>query len=513
MRVSCTTSAENTVGSRGSSDNNGYDVGIAYATSASVAPRHLELPGEPAGHDHGRASILVDVDGDGDRDLLVGSPQDVDPARGTFTGRLDTFAGSGDLSFDATSTPYAAAWSDLGGSDRLGFAFAALDFDGDGLEDVAVAARNDSRPTTFGTSYVNPTACPGSVGGAGSVQIWRGTPSGLATTPSFVFYGPDGSANIRLLAGPFDHDGDGVDDLLVAGRDWRIEGGFSILHGRPADPAGITVICADDTWFGRLSGDQLGQSIAAMPDVDGDGCDEAAVGAPRDDLGLTDQGVLRVFWGYGPSCATPAPRVTSLAIDLASTVVGEAMAAGDVDGDGLTDLGLTSIEWRVSNTRLGGVFLVPGSWLRVQPWQATSVGVLPDPTTLSPLLPPDGQYGAYGPTRTARFGASIAAVRDPASGRDLLAVGMPDGDEGGVAFAGGVVMYRWVPDTGDGRPGLDGVPIRVVGGETARPGGALGDTVSATRFGARGVLLVGAPLSSAGGLQRGAAYVVPVERP
>jgi hypothetical protein len=497
----------------GRSDVDGYDRPRAYEARATEPPRELELPGEPAGHDHGRAAALVDVDGDGERDLVVGSPQDLDPTRGLYTGQLDTFAGDGDLGFASSSSPLDATWGDFGSSDRLGFALAALDFDGDGREDLAVAARNDSRPTTFGASYVNPTDCPGSVSGSGSVLVYLGTPSGLATTPAFVFYGPDASANVRILSGPLDHDGDGTDDLLVAGRDWRVEGGFSILRGRPANPAGTTVICTADTWFGRLSGDVFGQSATAVPDLDGDGCDEAAVGAPREDLGWTDQGVLRVFWGYGPSCATATPRVTSLAIDLASSAVGEALAAGDLDGDGAADLAITSVDWRVASTRMGGVWVVPGSWIRSLPSQSTPVGVLPDPTTLHPLFPPDGHYGINGPTRSARFGVSVAVVRDPVVGRDVVAVGMPDGDAGGVRFAGGVMVYRWTDDTGDGLPGLDPVPWRVIGGETALPGGAFGETLSAARSGARGALLVGAPLSSVGGLQQGAAWVAPVERP
>jgi hypothetical protein len=493
----------------GRSDDGGYDLPVAYEASVDGSLRRLSLPGVAAGHDHGRAAALYDVDADGADDLVVGSPQDVDLARGLYTGHLTAFGGDGDLGFEGAPVTREASWSDLSSSDRLGFAMAVLDFDGDGREDLAVAARNDSRPTTFGTAYANPTECPGSVSGAGSVLVFRGTDAGLASTPSFVFYGPDASANVRVLAGPLDHDGDGVDDLLVAGRDWRVEGGFAILRGRAANPAGITVICAADTFFGRLSGDSFGQSAAALPDLDGDGCDEAAVGAPREDLALADQGVLRVFWGYGRGCATAGPRVTSLAIGLASSAVGEAMAAGDLDGDGRADLVVTSIDWRVASTRMGGVFLVPGAYLRGLPSQPTAVGALPDPTVLQPLLPVDGHYGVGGPTRSARFGISVATVRDADLGRDLVAVGLPDGDVGGAAFAGGVALYRWVADTGDGLPGLDPIPARLVGGETSSPGGAFGETLT----GARGALLVGAPLSSAAGLQRGAAYVAPMEAP
>ncbi|MCB9687254.1 MAG: hypothetical protein H6735_19595, partial [Alphaproteobacteria bacterium] len=91
--------------------------------------------------------------------------------------------------------------------------------------------------------------------------------------------------------------------------------------------------------------------------------------------------------------------------------------------------------------------------------------------------------------------------------------GTPDGDEGGTLFAGGLRVHRFVPDVGDGQPGLETVPYLVVGGETHLPGGDLGETVGAGRVGGRSLLWFGAPASSQGGLAVGGAYAVPVEAP
>ncbi|MCB9696902.1 MAG: FG-GAP repeat protein [Alphaproteobacteria bacterium] len=499
----------------GRTDDEGLDVARAVAVAEDGVRTELDLPGEPAGNDHGRGVTLHDADGDGVADLVVGSPQDADVTKGLFSGSVWAFRGAGDGSFAATATELGGVHPDLSSSDRAGFAVADLDFDGDGRHDLAVAARTDSRPSSFGSHIVNPTECPGSIGSAGSVAIFRGSAAGTSDTPAFLFYGPDASANVRLLATGFDHDGDGLDDLLVGGRDWQVEGGVGIVHGRAADPGGTTVICDDERWYGLASGDWFGESIAVLHDLDGDGCDEVAVGAPREDLVLANQGVVRILWGYGPTCA-PGPRVTALAPGLVSAGVGAGLAGGaDVDGDELDDLVVGSIDWRVNNERLGGVWLVPGAWIRSLPKQSAPGGVLPDAATtvLQPLVPPIGHWGVVGAVPGGRFGQSLALLPDPGSARSWIVAGTPDGDEGGTLFAGGLRVHRFVPDVGDGQPGLETVPYLVVGGETHLPGGDLGETVGAGRVGGRSLLWFGAPASSQGGLAVGGAYAVPVEAP
>jgi hypothetical protein len=137
----------------GRNDLVGYDVQQLYVATTTAPPRLLEMPGGPAGHDHGRATHLVDLDGDGDQDLLLGSPNDVNVTKGTFSGgvyRFDQVGGT----VDPTPTPFGGTWPEFGGGDRFGNDFATLDFDGDGTDDLATTARTDGRPSSFGTSYV-----------------------------------------------------------------------------------------------------------------------------------------------------------------------------------------------------------------------------------------------------------------------------------------------------------------------------------------------------------------------
>ena len=54
-----------------------------------------------------------------------------------------------------------------------------------------------------------------------------------------------------------------------------------------------------------LSIDNFGTSITHR-DLDGDGCDELAVGAPREDLAGTDGGSIRILFGHGELPVEPA---------------------------------------------------------------------------------------------------------------------------------------------------------------------------------------------------------------
>src|SRR5262249_10285596 len=115
-----------------------------------------------------------------------------------------------------------------GNTSRLGCYFAAADYNGDGIVDLAVGA--DGKTI-------------GSVPLAGAVYVFAGTNSGLTTVGSQIlsFASPGGrgdpqtDANLgdALSAGDFNHDG--KVDLVVAA-DWRP------LAGRTATKDGMILI-------------------------------------------------------------------------------------------------------------------------------------------------------------------------------------------------------------------------------------------------------------------------------
>ena len=53
--------------------------------------------------------------------------------------------------------------------------------------------------------------------------------------------------------------------------------------------------------------------MSVMGDLNGDGCDEIAVGAPRENAGRSDQGIVRVIFGFGGPGCPAEPEMVALA--------------------------------------------------------------------------------------------------------------------------------------------------------------------------------------------------------
>ena len=393
--------------------------------------------------------------------------------------------------------------------DGRGYALSGdSDFDGDGFADLAVAARVDERPSSFSGAYANPNDCPGFIGSAGSVVVHRGGPGGVSEDIAFVFYGIDGSAQMREVASGLDFNGDGFDDLVASGRDWGTTGGVALLRGRPAADAGITVLCNEEVWEGLGRNDRMGESVAVLGDLDGDGCDEFAVGASLEDTEASNQGIVRVLWGYGPACATNAAEMVALGPGINTTFAGESLAGGgDVDGDKVPDLAVGATEFRVGSDEVGAAWVVPGSYLLSLPRQSAA-GRCPaaEDTVVHPLVPSRRSVRGPGPPLRRPISAGpVALIEDPAQPeRMAVAVGVPLGEEGGTPFAGGVLVYRFDP----GSQALASLPFAVVGGEGHIAGGEFGHRIWRASADGEPRLLIGAPLSSQQGLQVGGGYVV-----
>lgn len=239
----------------------------------------------------------VDPNGDGHDDLLVAAP-----FLASLTGAVQFFAGSPNGTLGAPTTF-------VGGDPpfpELGYALgSAGDVDGDGFAEIVLAAPNS--------------------GGAspGAVYLY----AGASTFPS-----PSGPTKVVAPGSPMqfghsvasvgDVNGDGYGDVAIAATASNTFSGGVFLylgsaHGLVA-PAGLFDVA-------RLP------VVASAGDVDGDGYGDVLVG---DVAAAQSNGAARVYRG-GPS-GLGAP--TTLTVPGPYAYAGYAVAAGDVNGDGYSDV-------------------------------------------------------------------------------------------------------------------------------------------------------------------------------
>lgn len=509
----------------GASNLYGRNVGAPYfmPTAPAMPPVPLYLPGPASASQVGRGfDVVGDVTGDGIPDLVVGAPQAGLRTIGLRTGVAWLYRGTA-TGFERSPALELAAFTGNHSYNLFGWQVSrAGDFDGDGIPDFAVVARTDSRPATFPAASYTQTSCPGGARSSdGAVYIFRGSRNGLPSpTPAFVYYGPQAGTYLWTVTGGVDIDGDGKGDVIVGGPEWNrtgrnTVGGFAVLRGRPATPGKITVICeADFTFFGVTAGGQVGRGIAALGDINGDGCGDFAVGAPIESLGVNTQGIVRVFLGWGGMRCPAVPRVIALGSAIAGAQAGYAVAGGlDVDGDQIPDLAVGGVGTVVGGNSVGSAWIVPGAYLRTLPSEAF-VDDMP-PASIKPLIDPAraGNFRVDGTTAGERFGSAIALVPN-ASGRNRagLLSGGPFSAYSGTGFAGVARVFRFDLPMMNVSGGLNPISTAAMGGETPRTGGRMGEWVAAgAGAGGNGSLIVVGGYESSGmGIDQGAVYALPL---
>jgi hypothetical protein len=224
----------------------------------------------------------ADIDGDGYEDLIVGVP-------GTPVGQIQVVFGSA-AGLSSTRQATISGPSADGPSAHFGAAIAAGDFDCDGFADVAAAA---------------PDADVGGAQDAGSVTVYRGRASGVATTGTRLVQGAFGDAaeggdrfGFALAAGNLDADGPGgcgCDDLAISASFEDVSGVedaglVHVLFGGSSGPgSGGTQNVPPSGALGPLRGQGLGSHLG-IGDIDLDGVD---------DLSMTLSASDRLAWMSG----------------------------------------------------------------------------------------------------------------------------------------------------------------------------------------------------------------------
>lgn len=313
-------------------------------------------------------SMVGDLNGDGTRDLVISAsqsdPRGLDRAGTVYVLYVGSFGAAVDLAALDGSNGFRVEGVDL--FHRLRGS-SAVDINGDGRDDLALCAhRALSCYVLFG-----PT---GSIGAAFDLTTLDGS-------NGFRIFDPGPGLNSfgwDVTTGDFN--GDGVDDLAMGTQIAIFSGSAYVLFGRVSTPENPTPFAATidlsllDGTDGFRFTDQgqgnglTGYSLTSAGDLNGDGIDDLLAGAPRATVdGLTLAGRAYVLYGSAngfPALISVADIDGSNGFVINGTIANEAfgwsVAAGDVNGDGRSDLAIGGLRANDNLLLPGAVYLFLG---------------------------------------------------------------------------------------------------------------------------------------------------------
>ena len=339
------------------------------------------VQGNPEAGDRFGTALAAAVFDERDRlaDLAVGVPGE-DAASPDLPGRpVVTLPDTGTVSV------YYGAGGGLAGGGQALLPIGRQRSDGLGSS-LAPAFLDDSEPFTAYLIAGAPGADLGPVTDVGKIEIFVTRDQQLTFTSFSHYQGRDGVPGSPEA-------GDRFGAAVAAGPVRGLTGGFpldDVAVGAPgedvgslADAGSVTILVDADPHFGTLSarvllqghaglsgaaeaGDRFGTALAFGPLNAGAAYDLAA-GASGEDVGADpDAGAVTVLFGTAGGLTTAGTRLILQANPEAGDRLGAALAAGDLDGDGVAELAAGAPGENVGSAAdAGGVELVTGPGSRL----------------------------------------------------------------------------------------------------------------------------------------------------
>jgi len=387
----------------------GYDgmTGAAGLTFGPITGDHAVgdgalVAGAEVGQGAGRDVALGDTDGDGRADLLIGAPYDITEMTG------GAFLVQGPVTGALTVEAGAAFLLAAGTNELLGHAVDIGDLNDDGLGDLVVGAYQETvlsggggaafvwegptdgtRLSTEADGWILGPGNPGYTGhivlagpdltrdGIGDLCVTAIGSTGMAPPFAgivFVAEGPVRGAMDAIDAwgsftgeagydyagqglGAGDIDGDGTDDLFIGAP--NATDGAGTVYGILAPTGGNALLSEAPLQIPGGLPERNGGDAIVVQDLDGDGVADLLLGAPGDDVGGANAGAACVFFGpLGAGTLSLGSADVALTGQDAGDGAGDALGAGDLDSDGVSELLIGAAYDSSGGGAAGAVFAV-----------------------------------------------------------------------------------------------------------------------------------------------------------
>ncbi|MBK7810818.1 MAG: FG-GAP repeat protein [Saprospiraceae bacterium] len=310
------------------------------ASGISINPAVI-LEGNQASAEFGYSVASAgDVNGDGYSDVVVGAH---------LYGNGETGEGAAFVyhgSVMGTSNTAAAILESNQESAYSGISVgSAGDVNGDGYSDLVVGAY------LYDNGQNN----------EGVALIYHGSASGINTTVAALVESNQANSQFGIsVASAGDVNGDGFSDIVVGAflydNGQNNEGAAFVYHGSISGISTTTTALLESNQVGAT----LGYSVASAGDVNGDGYSDVVVGAYFYDNGQTDEGVAFIY--LGSTLGISSTAATTLEGDQENARYGYSVAsAGDVNGDGYSDVLVGASYYHNGETNEGAAFIYHGS--------------------------------------------------------------------------------------------------------------------------------------------------------
>lgn len=379
-----------------------FGLSLPQVSFASISSSSLvQLVGTNANDKFGRSVATGDINGDGYQDLITGAPNN------TTTYVTLTYGSSAQLSSQTVSSTNTVVLTSGSSSDSFGAHISTGDLNGDGYDDIVVGAAADSAGggTNYGaiyiiygkvTQYTSETissdssipkltgtnsgqsgaalaignlngdayadlaiGAPSEVTSTGAVYLiygsstaYTGTTTSISTAAAAKYRGEATQNNLGNELDIGDLNGDGYEDLAMSamrnGDGGVNAGAVYIAYGSSTNLSATTSVSALAEFTGEAAVDNAGNTIdISSGSINGDAYNDLLVSSPNNGDAFATAGAVYLVPGsatqYSSTTSLGAATILEFTGAAASDSLGTALATGDVNADGYTDMFMSSV--------------------------------------------------------------------------------------------------------------------------------------------------------------------------